>query len=155
CWMACRPGFSNTTSTTGGKSIENASTPMCCPRSVKSNSTCLDWLEELMTFRIIRLPLFPLLALLSAVAQNSSPKDATPKTQPAPIASREALIARAKSFELNTPYVPPPGDPLVHHTSGYAKIMCSAVFITALNPDFAAENVGYFTSPYAERAKVS
>src|SRR5437868_14079533 len=33
--------------------------------------------------------------------------------------------------------------------------MCSAVFITGLDPDFAAENVGYFTSPYAERAKVT
>jgi len=50
--------------------------------------------------------------------------------------------------------VPPPGDPLEHHTSGFAKIMCSAVFITGLDPDFAAENVGYFTSPYVERAKV-
>jgi hypothetical protein len=56
--------------------------------------------------------------------------------------------------ELDTPYVPPPGDALEHHTSGFAKIMCSAVFITGLDPDFAAENVGYFTSPYAERAKV-
>jgi CubicO group peptidase (beta-lactamase class C family) len=68
--------------------------------------------------------------------------------------AREALIARAKSLELNTPYVPPPGDPLQHHASGFAKIMCSAVFITGLDPDFAAENVGYFTSPYAERAKL-
>ena len=67
---------------------------------------------------------------------------------------RDALIARAKSLELATPYVPPPGDPLAHHTAGFAKIMCSAVFITGLDPDFAAENVGYFTSPYAERAKV-
>ena len=65
----------------------------------------------------------------------------------------DALIARAKSLELNTPYVPPPGDPLLHHTSGFAKIMCSAVFITGLDPEFAAENVGYFTGPYAERAK--
>lgn len=68
--------------------------------------------------------------------------------------ARAALIARAKSFELATPYVPPPGDPLSHHASGYAKIMCSAVFITRLDPEFAAENVGYFTSPYSERAKV-
>src|SRR5439155_9063491 len=60
----------------------------------------------------------------------------------------------AKSLELNTPYVPPPGDPLEHHASGFAKIMCSAVFITGLDPELAAENVGYFTSPYAERAKV-
>lgn len=66
----------------------------------------------------------------------------------------DSLVARAKSLELNTPYVPPPGDPLEHHTAGFAKIMCSAVFITGLEPDFARENVGYFTSPYSERAKV-
>src|SRR5712692_10365335 len=70
------------------------------------------------------------------------------------VSSRDALIARAKSLELNTPYVPPPGDALEHHTSGFAKILCSAVFITGLDPDFAIENVGYFTSPPAERKKV-
>jgi hypothetical protein len=67
------------------------------------------------------------------------------------VSSLAALIARAKSLELDTPYVPPPGEPLEHHTAGFAKIMCSAVFITGLDPDFAAENVGYFTSPYAAR----
>ena len=67
---------------------------------------------------------------------------------------KEALIARAKAFELDTPYVPPPGDPLEHHTSGYAKTMCSAVFITGLNPEIAAENVGFFTGPYEQRNKV-
>jgi len=65
----------------------------------------------------------------------------------------EALIARAKSLELSSPYVPPPGDPLEHDAAGYAKIMCSAVFVTGLDPAFAAESVGYFTAPYAERAK--
>ena len=70
-------------------------------------------------------------------------------------AAHRALIARAKALELNTPYVPPPGDPQVHHAAGYAQIMCSAVFITGLDPDFAAQNVGYFTSPYDERAKVA
>src|SRR6267142_4136088 len=71
-----------------------------------------------------------------------------------PLSPRDALIARARSFELDTPYVPPPGDALEHHTAGFSKIMCSAVFITGLDPEFAAENVGYFTSPYSERAKV-
>jgi CubicO group peptidase (beta-lactamase class C family) len=70
-----------------------------------------------------------------------------------PTSPRDALIARAKSLELDTPYVPPPGDALEHHASGFAKTMCSAVFITGLAPEFAAENVGYFTAPYAERAK--
>ena len=68
--------------------------------------------------------------------------------------TKDALIARAKSFELDTPYVPPPGDPLTHHAAGFAKVMCSAVFMTGLAPDFAAENVGFFTAPYGEREKL-
>src|SRR5215469_12477766 len=44
-----------------------------------------------------------------------------------PSAAQWALIARAKSLELDTPYVPPPGDALEHHAAGFAKIMCSAV----------------------------
>ncbi len=68
---------------------------------------------------------------------------------------RATLIARAKKLELGTTYKAPPGDALSHHTAGFAKIMCSAVFITGITPEFAAENVGYFTSPYAERSKVS
>src|ERR1700722_17686638 len=65
----------------------------------------------------------------------------------------DELIARAKSFELDTRYVPPLGDPLVYHAAGYAKVMCSAVFMTGLAPEFAAENVGFFTAPYEERRK--
>jgi CubicO group peptidase (beta-lactamase class C family) len=75
-------------------------------------------------------------------------------TAAAPQTHLDELIARAKSVELDTPYEPPPGDPLVHHAAGYAKVMCTAVFMTGLAPDFAAENVGYFTAPYAMRAKL-
>jgi CubicO group peptidase (beta-lactamase class C family) len=71
-----------------------------------------------------------------------------------PKPDQAALIARAKSLELETAYVPPPGDALAHHAAGFAKVVCSAVFVTGLRPDFAAENVGYFTAPYAERAKM-
>lgn len=74
--------------------------------------------------------------------------------QEAPPTNQEALIARAASFELDTKYVPPPGRAVDHHAAGFAKILCSAVFVTGLDLDFAAENVGYFTSPYAERAEV-
>ena len=90
---------------------------------------------------------FAFLAVTLAVASMAT------QQAPAP-GSREAVIARAKALELDTPYVPPPGDPLEHHVAGYAKVICSAVFITGLDPDFAAENVGYFTAPYAERAKL-
>jgi CubicO group peptidase (beta-lactamase class C family) len=72
-----------------------------------------------------------------------------------PPGRNEELLARAKAVELPTPYTPPPGDPLSHHTAGFAKTLCSAVFITGLDPDFAAENVGFFTGPYEERAKVA
>ena len=82
---------------------------------------------------------------------GSSGDGAAPAAQ---LPAREALIARAKSLELNTPYVAPPGNVLEHHTSGYAKTMCSAVFITGLDPEIAAESVGYFTGPYVERSKV-
>jgi CubicO group peptidase (beta-lactamase class C family) len=67
--------------------------------------------------------------------------------------ARAALIARARSLELDTPYVPPPGDPLAHHAAGLAKVVCSAVFVTGLHPDFAAENLGYFISPHPVRAQ--
>jgi len=102
----------------------------------------------------IRTAVLLAVVLRATTGCQSQTRVATPTASQAAISAREALIARAKSLELNTPYVPPPGDPLDHHTAGFAKIMCSAVFITGLDPDFAAENVGYFTSPYAERAKV-
>jgi CubicO group peptidase (beta-lactamase class C family) len=68
--------------------------------------------------------------------------------------ARDALIERAKKLELDTKYIPPPGDPLEHHAAGYAKVLCSAVFITGLDAPFAAENIGYFTAPYAERPRL-
>ena len=68
---------------------------------------------------------------------------------------RTKMLARATALELKTTYKAPPGDALSHNAAGYAKIMCSAVFITGLTPEFAAENVGYFTAPYSERAKVA
>lgn len=92
--------------------------------------------------------LFPLVVLLASPLGCQTTKRVDEAEQ------RERLIARARTFELDTRYTPPPGDALSHHASGFAKIMCSAVFITGLEPDFAAENVGYFTAPYAERAKL-
>ncbi|GAB3716258.1 serine hydrolase [Spirosoma flavus] len=70
---------------------------------------------------------------------------------------QDQLIRRGLELQLKNqpPYLAPPGDSLSHQTAGYAKIMCSAVFITGLKPEFAAENVGYFTSPYEARALVS
>jgi len=68
--------------------------------------------------------------------------------------AREALIARARALEIKTPYTPPPGDPMDLEASGYAKCMCSAVFVTGLDIDFASENIGAFP-PFEDRAKFS
>jgi CubicO group peptidase (beta-lactamase class C family) len=69
------------------------------------------------------------------------------------LSESEAMLARAVENELDTEYKAPPGDALSHHASGFAKILCSAVFISGLDFEFAAENIGYFTAPYEERAK--
>lgn len=66
-----------------------------------------------------------------------------------------SLIARAVALELDTPYVLPPGDPQSHHAAGFAKILGSAVFVTGLEPEFAAENVGFFTCPLEERGAMT
>ncbi len=93
-----------------------------------------------------------LLLLLIPVACQSPGGEETATAGSSP---QNLMLARADSLELDTEYVAPPGEALEHHTSGFAKILCSAVFITGLDPDFAAENIGYFTSPYDERARVT
>ncbi|HSW31773.1 MAG TPA: serine hydrolase [Longimicrobiales bacterium] len=92
-------------------------------------------------------------ACATALVAGCAPAEdaGAPAAEPDP---DSALIARAASLELPTEYVPPPGDALEHHTSGFAKILCSAVFITGLDPADAAENVGGFTSPFEARAAV-
>ena len=67
---------------------------------------------------------------------------------------RDALIARGKSLELPGEWVRPPGNPVELHTAGFAKTLCSAVFLTGLDPKDAAANVGFFTGPLAARAAV-
>ena len=66
-----------------------------------------------------------------------------------------ALVARAAEFELDTAWETPPGDPHEHSMAGFAKILCSAVFITGLDVAEAAENVGYFTSSPETRKLVT
>ena len=101
-----------------------------------------------------------LAALCLATALVAGCQEPAPAPAPAPAqvdpaeAARAKLIARGKSLELDTPYEPPPGDALSHHTAGYVKTVCSAVFMTGYTAEFAAEHVGYFTGPYEHRSKV-
>ncbi|MFQ6047621.1 MAG: serine hydrolase domain-containing protein, partial [Gemmatimonadales bacterium] len=67
----------------------------------------------------------------------------------------EALISRAAQYELNTVWEEPPGDPMEHAMAGFAKVLCSAVFITGLEVADAAEKIGYFVSKPEERELVT
>lgn len=87
------------------------------------------------------------------VAAAPEPETATPvpASEPDPV---EAVIERGKSLELDTPYSPPPGDINAHFTMGFARTLCSGVFVSGLDEDFAAKNIGYFTSPPETRKVV-
>lgn len=74
-------------------------------------------------------------------------------TSTAVLSESDRLIERALEHELDTDYTPPPGDALSHHASGFAKVLCSGVFVTGLEAEFVAENIGYFSAPYEERKK--
>ncbi len=64
------------------------------------------------------------------------------------------MLERARNLELDTPYVAPPGEALSHHAAGYAKVLCSAVFVSGFELDFAAANLGFFVAPLEERARL-
>lgn len=88
-------------------------------------------------------------------ATMEAPAIAASEDAPSPRATAGEVVARGESLELPGTWEAPPGEPIDHHTAGFAKILCSAVFVTGLDPADAAENVGYFTSPYDERAVVT
>ncbi len=93
------------------------------------------------------------MALLIALAACAGEPE--PVAVPNADGTRESVVARGAALELDTEYTPPPGDPLHHMTAGFAKILCSGVFITGLDPADAAANVGGFTSPFDERRHVT
>lgn len=98
--------------------------------------------NAIRSFVLVALRLAVMTSLASGVAAAPpSPQDS-------------AVIERARLYELPTPPDPPPGPALEHEAAGFAQVMCNAVFITGLEPAFAAEHVGYFTAPYASRAKL-
>ena len=72
-------------------------------------------------------------------------------------AKRDAMLARAKAAEISDAWMPAPGEPLGHFTVAYAKLMCSAVFVSGMDPDFARATLGdgNALAAVAHRAKSS
>ncbi len=98
-----------------------------------------------------RLQVLALVAVLVAVAASGRTASTQAQT---PAELRARLIARGKALELPGHWELPPGNALEHHTAGFAKTLCSAVFITGLDPADAAANVGFFTGPLEYRRYV-
>ncbi len=65
-----------------------------------------------------------------------------------------AMLARADSLEIPGEWEIPPGDPLSHSAAGFAKILCSNVFLSGLDPEFAAAHTGFFSAPAEDRGHI-
>jgi CubicO group peptidase (beta-lactamase class C family) len=61
----------------------------------------------------------------------------------------------AGASELPGQWQAPPGDPLEHAAAGYAKILCSAVFISGRDLAAAVAQDGFFVAPRAERRRLT
>ncbi len=83
------------------------------------------------------------------------PNGQPPASDPSAEDAEAALIERGRSLEIPGDWALPPGDPLSHSTAGFAKILCSNVFLSGLDPAFAAEHTGFFSSPREARAAVT
>ena len=95
------------------------------------------------------------LAIFGCDRNPGTQEDGAAAEAPAAEDPRAALIARGESLELPGEFVIPPGDPLSHATAGFAKILCSNVFLSGLDPDFAAANTGFFSAPREPRSHVT
>ena len=100
-----------------------------------------------MTRRLVSAAVLASLSNACGPDPNSGAETAT--------SAEDALLARADSLELPGEWTLPPGDPLAHATAGFAKILCSNVFLSGLDPAFAAEHTGFFTAPREDRALVT
>ncbi len=95
-------------------------------------------------------------ALMAVVSCGDSGPDSSPGGSEDTSNAEEVarLVARGLALELDTEYELPPGDALHHHTAGFANTLCSAVFLTGLDPEDAAANVGGFSGPFEHRHHV-
>ncbi len=67
------------------------------------------------------------------------------------LAAGTTLLARQSQL----PYPTPTGSPTSNGLAGFAKILCSAVFVSGREPAEAARNSAYFFMPRGEDADVT
>ncbi|MBT6276179.1 MAG: hypothetical protein HOI95_18850 [Chromatiales bacterium] len=65
------------------------------------------------------------------------------------------VARRGQSLDVGGAVEPQPGDPVSHLSADFANVLASNIFLSGLDPAFAAEHLGYFTAPYADRRHVT
>ena len=75
-----------------------------------------------------RIYIVSLITIIATAACAGSEQE-TPAASSGGNDARSQLIARAASYELDTEYVPPPGEALHHHTAGFARTLLSLIHI--------------------------
>ena len=81
--------------------------------------------------------------------EPSASQDSVPE-----VGATETVAERGQRLSLDTVLAGPPGDPASHYAMGFARVLCSAIFVSGLDADFAAKNVGFFTSPPEKRLDI-
>ena len=92
-----------------------------------------------------------LLAILSCAEWQDPSASQDPLSE---AAATETVAERGQRLELDTALAGPPGDSASHYAMGFARVLCSAIFVSGLDPDFSVKNVGFFTSPPTTRGDV-
>jgi hypothetical protein len=68
---------------------------------------------------------------------------------------RHHRASRSQTQQSQAPYPTPTGSPTSNGLAGFAKILCSAVFVSGRQPEEAAKNSAYFFMPRGEDADVT
>ena len=87
-------------------------------------------------------------ALAAAQSAAATSRDST-------AVRREPKPTRTLPRELPTKWTPPPGSRIEHEVAGFAKVLCSALFVTGRTLKEAAAEDGFFISPAASRATIT
>ena len=98
-------------------------------------------------------------ALAIAACGGGAPEEMGEQPCSPELSLNECLVFRAAQHELDTERTPPPGgmDPdgfIEHEAAGFAKVLCSAVFLTGLDFEAAQEQIGGFTARYEYRPRL-
>ena len=73
-----------------------------------------------------------LLAVLSCAESQEPPASQDPIPE---VGATETVAERGQRLSLDTVLAGPPGDPASHYAMGFARVLCSAIFVSGLDAE--------------------